>query len=205
MFTFDTVANADDVAQQPPVLIDAIGYRLRDSRTRVPAKAETSSAAKPPSRNTRDRRRPPGVLVAVAVVTPAVQASGPDDRALYRGGDLALAPTTQRPDDPLPRRLRQPGPGRRQSRRPAVRAQRDRDRAGIASGRGHRLRVGLRLGRRGDRKHVRRGVGATCRRSGRRCKSAPQVAAKRVEVAGNSCASSAAAGRPSASAASART
>jgi hypothetical protein len=38
-------------------------------------------------------------LVAAAVAAPAAQAGGPDDRALYRGDDPALAPTTQSPDD----------------------------------------------------------------------------------------------------------
>lgn len=38
-------------------------------------------------------------LIAAAVAVPAAQAGGPDDRALYRGGDPALTPASQSPDD----------------------------------------------------------------------------------------------------------
>lgn len=38
-------------------------------------------------------------FVAAAVTAPVAQATSPDDRALYRGTDPALAPKSQSPDD----------------------------------------------------------------------------------------------------------
>jgi hypothetical protein len=38
-------------------------------------------------------------VAAAAVASPAAQATGPDDRAAYRGTSPALAPTNQSPDD----------------------------------------------------------------------------------------------------------
>jgi hypothetical protein len=49
-------------------------------------------------RNRHLRRWLAASLIAAAVAVPAAQAEGPDDRALYRGGDPALT-ASQSPDD----------------------------------------------------------------------------------------------------------
>lgn len=50
-------------------------------------------------RNRHLRRWLAASLIAAAVAVPAAQAGGPDDRALYRGGDPALTAASQSPDD----------------------------------------------------------------------------------------------------------
>lgn len=50
------------------------------------------------TRNTHPRMWIAAALVAAATAAPAAQASGPDDRAVYRGNPL-VAPATQSPDD----------------------------------------------------------------------------------------------------------